>query len=474
MSSASSLLALRDKFEKAGQGHVFQFVDQLNDDEKNQLYRDLHQVDLEKIAHIHSRVQLSSKSKPELSPFPSVFPVEGSQNQRKQWESIGKEKISQGKVGVLLLAGGQGTRLGTTLPKGMYNIGLPSGKSLFQMQAERLYRLQQLINKEKSCVTHIPWYIMTSEATKHETDQYFSQNNYFGLDKNDIFIFEQQMLPCMTPEGKLILESTSKLAKAPNGNGALYEAMHISGALADMRRRGVEVIFQYCVDNSLVKMADPVFIGFVFAQGADCAAKVLPKLHAKEPVGVLALKNGRPGVVEYSEIDEQTACLLDPKTNKLVYNASHICMNAFSVNFISRVVETKLGELPYHIAKKKIPTVNEKGERTTIDGWKLELFIFDVFEFAENMVALEVAREQEFSPLKNGIGAGSDCPETCRKHISDLHKSLVSACGGKMVSQDPEALCEISPLISCSPEDTDVLREKVSGVTLSLPLEIKI
>jgi len=235
-----------------------------------------------------------------------------------------------------------------------------------------------------------------------------------------------------------------------------------------MERRGVELIFQYCVDNCLVKMADPTFVGFCFDKKADCAAKVAAKLHPKEAVGVVCLKNGKPAVVEYSEIDEETATRKDSQGN-LLFNAAHLCMNAFSLDFVKRVTEDNiLYSLPPHIANKDIPSINDKGEPVKVKGWKLELFIFDVFEYAKTMVAFEILRNEEFSPLKNA--AGADSPETCKKQLSAYHQKLIAEAGGLFEPSSADDLCEVCPLL----ENLDELRQKVNGKTFRLPLEIKL
>jgi len=460
------------EFEQFGQGHIFQFWNFLSPDEKQDLIDQLKEIDLIRTEQMYSNAlkYATGTTSPNMKPFPDVCPYHGTEEQRKEWETLGYQQISEGKVAVLLLAGGQGTRLGVTIPKGMYDIGLPSGKSLFHLQAERLLKVQNLVKRHCNKDVAIPWYIMTSDATNIATKKYFSDRNYFGLQASQFLFFEQHMVPCLTPEGKIIMESKNKVARSPNGNGGLYEALQSSGALADMKKRGIEFVSQYCVDNSLVKILDPTFVGYCSFKKIDCAAKVVAKASPEEPVGVVCLRDGKPAVMEYSEIPKDIARMTDNE-GKLIYNASHVCMNMFSVEFLDKIANKHNLSLPYHIAKKKIPAVNSKGETETppdINGWKLELFIFDSFEFALRMAAFEVLREEEFSPLKNGPSSPKDNPITCRTDVSELHKNFLRRNGG-IIEGDRTALFEISPLISCYGED---LEERVKGKTFKLPLEL--
>ena len=203
------------------------------------------------------------------------------------------EAISRGEVGVLLLAGGQGTRLGVPFPKGMFDIGLPSAKTLYQIQAERILRLQDLAERQTGRAdARVIMYIMTSEHTKARTEEFLKKNSYFGLDEANVVLFEQRMIPCFANDGTMILATKSKLARAPDGNGGLYWALRKENLTMDMRRRGVKYLHAYCVDNVLVKVADPVFVGYAIQNGADSANKVVEKAFPEEAVGVICKVDG--------------------------------------------------------------------------------------------------------------------------------------------------------------------------------------
>lgn len=474
---------LKTLYAKHGQEQVFKWADTLSDNDKLTFLEDVQQIDVAEVSKIYKdtvKYEESNKNKKfELKPFPNVTKFsDASKEQRTRWEQIGHTLIADNKVAVLLLAGGQASRLGCSFPKGMYDIGLPSGKSLYQIQVERAVRLQKMACRSRgkeSCT--IAWYIMTSPATYEATIDFFRQKKFFGQPEKNFFFFNQHMQPCLTPEGRIINESAGRIALAPNGNGGLYKALQTSGALADMAKRGIEYIAQYCVDNCLIKTADPVFIGFMHESRADCAAKVVPKAYPEEPVGVMALIDGKPGVIEYSEIDPQMRSMRD-ESGELVYNYSHICINNFTRQFLQDIADYHLDTLRYHIAKKKIPHANEEGKRVEPpkeNGWKLEMFIFDSFQYSKKMVALEVNREEEFSPLKNGAGAPKDSPETCLADTCRLYTKYIIKAGGSVITDNKASpkvppVVEISPLVSYAGEDLEHL---VKNITFTPPVEIK-
>jgi len=201
---------------------------------------------------------------------------------------------------------------------------------------------------------------MTSIATHKETKEHFKNNNYFGLLKSQIKFFKQGLLPCLSPEGKLLMENEFTISMAPNGNGGLYHALKTSGILDQMKKKGIEYLMQYCVDNILIKIVDPVFVGYLYAQQADCGCKVVPKEYPKEPVGVLCLIDNKYGVVEYSEIGDELAQKKNESTGELFFNAAHICVNAFRRDFLENAADDYYQKMPYHIAKRNVPIIIRK------------------------------------------------------------------------------------------------------------------
>lgn len=454
---------LREILKNNRQEHLLRFSNELSEDEKKELFNDIRGINLKEANDFFKKAnnfqEQQGKLDSVLKPVPSSVhgSVKGTQPDKlKEYELNGLKEINEGRVCALLLAGGQGTRLGVSYPKGMYDVGLPSKKTLFQIQGERIFKLQKLANEVFSKNGVIPWYIMTSKATNASTKSYFEENNYFGLDKKNVIFFEQGMLPCFDFEGNMLLEKKNKIAKAPDGNGGLYRALADCNILEDMEKRGIQFIHTYCVDNILTKVCDPVFIGFYLTKKADCGAKVVEKVIPTEPIGVFAEVDGVLQVIEYSEMSQSTAEKRNPDKT-LVFNAGNICNHIFKFDFLKDFCLNKEKEMKLHIAKKKIPHTDESGKYIKPDkpnGIKIEKFIFDVFPFGSNFVIWEVPRNEDFSPLKNSVDSDKDNPNTAKQDIYNLHKMYIEKAGGNVVGNGP---IEISPLLSYSGEGLEKL-----------------
>ncbi|KAM7354221.1 UDP-N-acetylglucosamine pyrophosphorylase mmy isoform 1-T3 [Cochliomyia hominivorax] len=467
---------LHKRLTQVGQEHLLKFWDELNETERAQLQRDINELNLNELKLYFDRATTSLtqnglKLDDRLQPIPEskvISIARSSEEILNGYRDEGLKQISLGHVAVLLMAGGQGTRLGFAHPKGMYDVGLQSHKTLFRLQAERILKLEELAFEATGKKGIITWYIMTSEHTIQPTYDYFVANNYFGLNKDNVILFEQGSLPCFEYDGKIILDQKHRVARAPDGNGGIYRAMKQQGILDDMQKRGVLYVHAHSVDNILIKVADPIFIGYCVKENADCAAKVVEKSSPTEAVGVVAIVDGKYQVVEYSEISAKTAEMRN-SDGRLTFNAGNICNHFFSTDFLQRIASTYEQELKLHVAKKKIPFVDNSGKRITPDkpnGIKIEKFVFDVFEFTQKFVAMEVPRDEEFSALKNADSAGKDCPSTAKADLYRLHKKFIEAAGGIVHGEE----CEISPFVSYAGENLTAL---VQGKSFTTPLYLR-
>lgn len=430
-----------------GQDHLFRFWDELQEPEKDLLAGQVMAVDFAQVAGLH-RDLVKGRSAQASARSESITPLRAkpwdgfSIPERATYANLGMRALRDGKVAAFLVAGGQGTRLGHNGPKGVFDIGLPSRKSLFQLQAERILRLSRQAGKA------IPWYVMTSEENHAETTGFFKERRFFGLPERDIFFFKQGEMPVVDEDGKALLASKGRLSMGPNGNGGCFLALAKSGALEDMKRRGVEHVFFYGVDNALVRVCDPHFIGFAIAEGHPAASKAVLKAQPEEKVGVLCLRDGKPSVLEYSEMTEEMI-YAKGDGDRYLYDSANIATHLFTREFLEKHAAAAL---PYHVAHKKIAHVDASGALVVPEkpnAWKFELFMFDLFPLAGSMSGLLVSREEEFAPVKNKDGV--DSPASARAMVLDLHHKWALAAG---LTEDElrGKIVEISPLASYAGE----------------------
>ena len=476
--SMSHVEELRAQYEAAGQSHVFSYWDKLSGGEKAHLERQLRGIDPAKLNDIVKNALIADEAarheqaaRVEPPPVESQVSTVGDVN-AEYYREIGMKATAAGQVGVLLLAGGQGTRLGSSAPKGCYDIQLPSGKSLFQLQAERIAKLQELASQDGAQVI-VPWYIMTSGPTREPTETFFREHGFFGLDPANVIFFEQGTLPCISNEGKIMLDEPGKVATAPDGNGGLYAALRAPvregqpSVLDDLHRRGIKYLHAYGVDNCLVKVGDPVFMGVCIEKQVATGVKVVKKTDPAESVGVVARKNGAFSVVEYSEIPSSLSEARDAK-GELLFRAANIANHFYTTEFLSKDVPAFEPKMAYHVARKKIPSIDlSTGERvkpSTPNGIKMELFIFDVFPFCSNLAIHEVERREEFSPLKNASGTASDNPETSRRDLLAQHRRWLEKAGATVTAD-----VELSPKVTYGGEGL----EKAAGRTFDTTQNIE-
>jgi UDP-N-acetylglucosamine/UDP-N-acetylgalactosamine diphosphorylase len=344
----------------------------------------------------------------------------------------------------MVVAGGQATRLGHAGPKGLFPVGPISDRTLFAQQAQKLRRLRRRWDQP------IPWYVMTSPATDAATRDGFAENDVFGLPPEDVMLFTQSMVPSFDFDGKLMLETPGRIFENPNGHGGAITALLESGALDDMARRGIDTLFYYQVDNPLVSLADPVFLGFHAEDASEISCKVIRKRDPDEKVGVVARVDGRVGVVEYTEIDEASRTATD-EDGELLYWGGNTAIHVFDVDFIRRVAADADTLLPYHASAKKIPGLDPAGRPMTPEapnGHKLERFIFDALGAAERVCVVEASRQQEYSPVKNA--SGSDSPSTARKDLQVRYRAWLEEAG---VALPPDLRIEIDESVIADAAD---------------------
>jgi UDP-N-acetylglucosamine/UDP-N-acetylgalactosamine diphosphorylase len=430
--------------EKFGQQHLLRFYARLAPAGQANLLTEILQLDFELLQSLYQNLVLHPSRRGNEAPLAPLVPYNRDSfplNNQKQYHALGLDLIRQGKAAAVLVAGGQGSRLGHKGPKGTYNLGLPSQKSLFQLQAERL------LNLARRTGNIIPWYIMTSAANHRETLDYFQAHSNFGYRPSELFFFQQDQLPVLDHNGKILLAAPGKISLGPNGNGGCFLALEKSGALADMKERGVDWVFCYGIDNALVRVCDPIFIGFTVANRFPSASKVVAKNSPSESVGVLCYRDGRPAIIEYTEFPPELTGQKDASDN-LLYGNANIVMHLFQRDFLAKSAGSGL---PYHVAHKKIATIDEDGNPIKPEqpnAYKFELFMFDIFPLLDDMAALQVKREAEFAPVKNK--EGNDSPATARQLLFQLHRRWLTAAGVA-----PELLVrdiEISPCLSLAGE----------------------
>ena len=393
----------------AGQQELIAKLESLSGDSRKALERDIESQDWEELKALYtekSNASLDDNVSGELKPMPFKTAIDDLRYDF--WKETGEILLGKGQVAAFLVAGGQGSRLGFDGPKGMFDIGLPSHKSLFQLQAERLQNLAAQVGHA------IPWCIMTSPLNHEATVNFFTEHNFFGYARENIRFFEQGTICALTPEGKAVVDN-DRLALVPDGNGG---------------------VFLYSVDNALCRICDPAFIGALASEGRSMSAsKVVHKAGPNEKVGIFALQNGKPGVVEYSDLPEQYRDMTNPD-GSLVFDGGNLAIHLFKIEGLRKLQTSKL---PWHTARKTVCGIEK--------CWKFEQFLFDAFPQLGTMMPFGVVREEEFSPVKNA--EGNDSPKTAREMIGRLHREWLRKAH---VEVKPNKLYEVSPTLSYAGE----------------------
>lgn len=401
------LSKVKEILKKYDQEQVLDFYDTLSTEKQNQLLDEVLTLNFEQLKNLYE----STKTKPsfansKIEPISYIAKDQLTNSELEEYEKLGEEAIKQGKVAVVTMAGGQGTRLGHSGPKGTYDIGLASHESIFELLCDRLKEA-----KEKYHVA-IPWYLMTSDENNQDTIAFFEKNEYFHYPKEAVHFFIQGKMPMIDMQGKILLDEDGMIKLAPDGHGGVFESMVNNGVIYQMKQQGIERVLITGVDNILAKLVDPVFLGLQIKQNAIAASKSVVKAYAEEKVGVFCKKDGKPSVIEYTEVPKELAEATN-ETGEFVLGDSNILNHQFHIDLLEKISTQKL---PYHIAFKKAKYKNKEGkivEPTEPNAYKFETFLFDIFSFVPEMLVFRVKREEEFAPIKNATG--KDSPETARE-----------------------------------------------------------
>lgn len=468
------LLALLKPF---GQEHLLAFWDELDEPVRNSLANSIRSLDFTLVNGLYENrdAAVDFNSGADRATDPPAYALRGENASGggtisakvpvspEEALSAGQKALSEGKLAVVLVAGGQGTRLGFSAPKGMYPIGPVDETTLFQIHLEKIVSLA----KKYGC--GVPLCLMTSPATHAATIEFFERNNRFGLPEEDFFIFCQGTMPAVDiSNGKVLLSSKNGIALSPNGHGGMLAAIaspptgsEKGSILEQLSNRGIEHIFYFQVDNSLVDICSPEMIGYHVLSGSELTSQVIRKRDPGDRVGNVVQIDGRLQVIEYSDISDELANRRNPDGTLNIW-AGSIAVHLMNLEFLERMA-ADASSLPFHIAKKKVPFIcTEPGtdfgreqKPSEPNAIKFERFIFDLMPSAKNSVVVEVDIPHNYAPLKNAPGSPSDSPETVRAQLSEFHTERLRKIGAIV----PEnTLVEISPLFA---NDLEELSKKI-------------
>jgi UDP-N-acetylglucosamine/UDP-N-acetylgalactosamine diphosphorylase len=468
---------LAERLERHGQGHLLRGWDALNESQRARLEAEIAAIDLEQLdrliaEHVHGET-VASVPTDRVEPIDVVrLPeTDGERVARRRVTELGEEALAAGEVGVVLVAGGSGTRLGFDGPKGTFPIGPVSSASLFQIHAEKIVALGGRYGKQP------PLYVMTSPENHDATVRFFDEHDQFGLERPRFF--QQGQMPAVDRRtGKILLAAPDHVALSPDGHGGILLAMAAPGpdatpsCLDDMRERGIRTLFYFQVDNPMVEIADAAFLGLHKRADAEMSFKIVERRTPDEKVGVVVTIDGRPQVIEYSDLPPELAGKRR-SDGQLEIWAGSIAIHVLERSFIERLVGKH--RLPFHRAVKKVAFVDDAGRTIKPDepnAVKFEQFIFDALPEAERWAIVETDRAREFEPLKNAVGP--DSPATVHQRMSDLFGSWLEQAGA-IVPRRPDGSApfgiEISPLYALDPHE---LKAKIEpGLVIEKPIYLR-
>lgn len=396
-------------WEDDNQKYIKAMMEKNTTEQNEKLTKRLEEIDFSVLEHIERKETVN-----ERGVFAPLDAVEVSEIEARgaEFKELGLKAIREGKVGAVLLAGGQGTRLGLDRPKGTLNIGVAKELYLFEQL------LRNLMDVTDEAGVYVPLYIMTSNINNADTTAFFEENDYFGYPKDYVKFFVQEMVPACDYEGRIYMESQTEVAMSPNGNGGWFSSMVNAGLLSDIKERGIEWINVFAVDNCLQRIADPMFVGATIAYGCESGAKVVRKAAPDERVGVLCTEDGKPSIAEYYEMTEEMATARK-ENGDLKYGFGVILNYLFSEKKLEQIADTRM---PIHVVEKKIPYMDVDGtfvKPEQPNGYKFETLVLDMVHMMDDCIPYEVVREREFAPIKNLHGVDS----------LDSARELMKGCG---------------------------------------------
>ena len=457
MNTSTKYKEWSEKLKQFRQYHLLAYWDELGENNRELLVDQLENIDfglMQKLQLLIKDGEANGRhAGSELVPTKvHRLPKNAEQNEfRRKAKVVGEDALGAGTVGVILVAGGQSSRLQYEDPKGFFPVGPVSNRSLFQYYAEQILAL------ERKYDSIIPWFIMTNPFSLQATTDFFQNNDYFGKDKSSIHFFAQRMLPAVDSTGNVLMETKYSPALAPDGHGGLLNALHANRLTDKMDQQELEHLFYFQVDNPLVKIADPVFLGCHILDNADISAKTLKKSNPEEKLGNIVRINGAYSVIEYTElsIEEKNRTT---ETGELYFNQGSIGIHIFDKNFLKRIAADGKS-MPFHVSEKSVKCLDKNGQLnkpSTPNAFKFEQFIFDAFTQTQNICVVEVERSQEFSPIKNKTGV--DSPDTARKDLRNYFGAFLKKAGYDVPTDNDGAVMwnlEISPLVALDAEELE-------------------
>ena len=396
-------------WEDDNQKYIKAMMEKNTTEQNEELTKRLEEIDFSVLEHIERKETVNERGV--FAPLDAVE-VSEIESRGAEFKELGLKAIREGKVGAVLLAGGQGTRLGLDRPKGTLNIGVDRELYLFEQL------LRNLMDVTDEAGVYVPLYIMTSNINNADTTAFFEEHDYFGYPKDYVKFFVQEMVPACDYEGRIYMESQTEVAMSPNGNGGWFSSMVNAGLLSDIKERGIEWINVFAVDNCLQRIADPMFVGATIAYGCESGAKVVRKAAPDERVGVLCTEDGKPSIAEYYEMTEEMATARK-ENGDLKYGFGVILNYLFSEKKLEQIADARM---PIHVVEKKIPYMDVDGtfvKPEQPNGYKFETLVLDMVHMMDDCIPYEVVREREFAPIKNLHGVDS----------LDSARELMKGCG---------------------------------------------